>query len=135
MLASVLRHTQLGWLQHCPEDKTFWSRKNELALLDSCILWGSLVILEAGCAQLLKELHDGHPGISQMKALVHTALWWPGLDQDIVCSNFKLSANHSKQIFCSFWHFGWGMFCQHSENGIRHQKSAPYHPTSNGLVE
>ena len=52
VLASVLRYTQLGWPERCPEDKLkpFWSRKNELALLDGCILWGSRVVIpEAGC--------------------------------------------------------------------------------------
>ena len=67
VLGGVLRYTQLGWLQQCPEEKLklFWSRKTELALLDSCVLWGSRVVVpEAGRSQLLEELHDGHPGIT-----------------------------------------------------------------------
>ena len=40
-LSSVLRYAQLGWPQECPREelKPFWSRRNELALVDDCVLW------------------------------------------------------------------------------------------------
>jgi len=42
-----------------------------------------MVVFCDGRTQLLNELHNGHPGISWMKALVHTVMWWPAIDQDV----------------------------------------------------
>lgn len=43
-LSTVLRHTEMSWPLQFPEEelKPYWSRRNELALLDSCIC-GALV--------------------------------------------------------------------------------------------
>ena len=32
---------------------------------------------------VLEQLHEGHPGISQLKALSRSYVWWPGLDSDV----------------------------------------------------
>ena len=42
-----------------------------------------IVVPKAGHAKLLSELHEGHPGISRMKALARTVMWGPGIDQDV----------------------------------------------------
>ena len=31
--------------------------------------------------RVLEELHEGHPGISRMKSIARSFVWWPGLDK------------------------------------------------------
>ena len=33
--------------------------------------------------QVMKELHDTHSGITLMKALAHSLVWWPNTDADL----------------------------------------------------
>lgn len=52
--------------------------------MDDCVLWGSrIVVPKVGHAKLLSELHEGHLGISRMKALARTVMWWPSINQDV----------------------------------------------------
>ena len=37
----------------------------------------------AGREAVVRLLHEGHPGISRMKALVRGVVWWPGLDSQL----------------------------------------------------
>ncbi len=47
-------------------------------------IWGQRVIIPTVYRDsLLGQLHEGHPGVCQMKALSHSYLWWPGLDKEI----------------------------------------------------
>ena len=56
----------------------------ELSHYDGCILWGSRVVVPLpGREAVLRELHEGHPGITRMKALSRMYVWWPGISSDI----------------------------------------------------
>ncbi|XP_038651421.1 uncharacterized protein K02A2.6-like, partial [Scyliorhinus canicula] len=70
--------------------------------------WGAWVIVPAqGRRAILTELHHGHPGVSKMKMLAQSYVWWPGLDTDIAALVRR---------------------CQECQQGQRVPPAAPLHP-------
>ena len=62
----------------------YWNRRHELTIEQGCILWGICVIVPRSLQdQVLRELHQSHPGIVLMKAVVRSYVWWPGLDGEL----------------------------------------------------
>ena len=84
-LSKVLQYTRHGWPSNVPQCmKPYLNRQAELTVEGDCVLWGIRVIIPMKLrGRILDELHQNHPGMSRMKRLSHSFVWWPGLDQSI----------------------------------------------------
>ena len=85
VLSAVYRYVQNGWPESLPDaELSHYFRRNELSLEGGCVLWGCRVLVPPQLRnRLMLMLHDGHPGITAMKRVARSCVWWPGLDGEI----------------------------------------------------
>ena len=66
------------------EVKQFQKRKEELAIEHSCVTWGNRVVIHTKLRSTVLEMsHLNHTGMSGMKMLARSYVWWPNLSTDI----------------------------------------------------
>ena len=98
-LSMVLQFVRHGkWPSSLAESyNPYHRRQTELSCQDDCLLWGQRVIIPTSLRhKLLEELHQGHVGISRMKALARSYIWWPELDKDI--EDLAASCDQCKRV-------------------------------------
>ena len=68
---------------------------DELSVVKGCIMFRDRVYIpESLRKDILNLFHEGHPGISAMKQLVRSLLWFPGIEKTI--ENFVKSCESCK---------------------------------------
>jgi transposase InsO family protein len=86
VLSQVREYVMNGWPRSCRDNdlKPYSTRADELSVQSGCVMWGSRVIVPPqGRQYIMNELHEAHPGISKMKALARSYVWWPNMDQEL----------------------------------------------------
>ena len=85
VMSKVRRLVLSGWKFSDDEKlQPYQKYHKELSVQDSCVLRGERVVIpEKGRNKTLEILHDGHPGITKMKLLARSVVWWPEIDSDI----------------------------------------------------
>ncbi|XP_054257058.1 uncharacterized protein K02A2.6-like [Macrosteles quadrilineatus] len=79
-------------------------RNNDLSLHKGCIFRGSRVVIPNTLQkEVLKELHIGHLGMSKMKAMARSYVYWKNLDNDIEnlvnnCDKCKQKRNEPSKL-------------------------------------
>ena len=85
LLSKVVTYVQSGWPTVVPNEmKPFKSRETELGLEGNCLMWGNRIVIPTKLQPtILTSLHENHPGISRMKSIARSYVWWNGLDKAI----------------------------------------------------
>ncbi|XP_048485025.1 uncharacterized protein K02A2.6-like [Plutella xylostella] len=86
-LSKIYGFIMYGWPTNKDYDdieKKYYSRRDSLHIDQGCIVWGYRIVVPGSLRNLiLKEIHDGHPGIVRMKQIARNYVWWDNIDQDI----------------------------------------------------
>ena len=84
-LSKVPDWVMMGWPEACTEDlKSYYIRRHEFSCEQNFFLWGSRVVIpQVSRERLLTELYWEHPDICAMKAIAHTCVWWPKMDEEV----------------------------------------------------
>ena len=85
VLSKVLRYTKDGWPDSLTEElKIFQSKSTELTIENGILLWGIRVIVPKTLqGEVMQELHNSHPGVTRMKSIARSYVWWPKIDHQI----------------------------------------------------
>lgn len=85
ILSKVRSYILKGWPDQVPKSlQPYHAKIAELSVEDNCLLWGGRVIIPHSLKEtVMAELHKEHMGISRMKALALSHVWWTGLDKDL----------------------------------------------------
>ena len=84
-LSKVMTYVQSGWPNQVTEElKSYHNRRQEIVIQNDCLMWGIRIIIPKNLqSKVLISFHENHPGITRMKAIARSYMWWSGMDKYI----------------------------------------------------
>ena len=84
ILQLVKEYVHSGWPPSCkslpPELRPFWGVHDDISVVDGLLMAGSRIIIpEVSRPQVLREIHEGHQGITKCMLRAKSAVYWPGM--------------------------------------------------------
>ncbi|KAG8174286.1 hypothetical protein JTE90_020773 [Oedothorax gibbosus] len=89
-----------GWPENPDQDKNlspYFKKRFELSVEGGVVLWGNrIVIPNVLRGKILQELHSTHQGVTGMKSIARSLLWWPNLiwtlmiESELAMSAFRM---------------------------------------------
>ena len=84
----VMKYIRNGWPEkrsQChPYAQEFWTFREELCIVEDVILKRDrIVIPKAARPKLMENLHEGHMGVEKTLQRAQTAIFWPGITNDV----------------------------------------------------
>ncbi|XP_041987296.1 uncharacterized protein K02A2.6-like [Aricia agestis] len=86
LLSKIYGYIMFNWPDTLNDkiEKIYWDRRHSMHIDQGCILWGYRIVVPTSLrSSVLREIHDGHPGVVKMKQIARNYVWWENLDSDI----------------------------------------------------
>ena len=105
VLSKVLHYVKNGWPDretNCTDEMTaYWNRRNDISIENGCLTWGCRVIIPVKLrTTVLEMLHATHLGISRMKTLARSYVYWPLINSEIeqIANTCTTCGKHGKSL-------------------------------------
>ena len=84
-IKSLVKH---GWPASIksldPDLRKYWGIHNDISVVDNLLMAGSRILVPLSARpQILREIHEGHQGISKCTLRARSAVYWPGIYKEI----------------------------------------------------
>ncbi|KAK3919184.1 hypothetical protein KUF71_008333 [Frankliniella fusca] len=110
VLEQVFKYVHLGWptedkFKDNPAIHPYFKLRDSITIVNKCLMFSTRVIIPCTLQkEVLKALHEGHPGIVRSKLLAKMYVWWPFLGVDLTqmsssCSICALVNYKSEKVF------------------------------------
>ena len=84
---ALINYCKFGWPAKTklpPNLKSYWTVRGRLTLHDDLLLYGSRIVIPQGLRQeTMQKIHQGHQGILKCRLRVESAVWWPGVSNEV----------------------------------------------------
>ena len=84
---ALINYCKFGWpvkTKLSPNLKSYWTVRGRLKLHDDLLLYGSRIVIPQGLRQeTMQKIHQGHQGILKCRLRVESAVWWPGVSNEV----------------------------------------------------